>query len=131
MATDKNIKILIVDDSLIARRFIRVYLGKMQITNVVEAPNVRTAFKELNKGGIDLILSDWSMPGTSGLAFLKTVRNDENFKNIPFVMVTAEGLKGSIAEAFNAGVTHYILKPYTYETFRKEIETVFKNERRR
>ena len=110
MTTDKNIKVLIVDDSLIARRFIRTFLGKMRIRNVVEAPDARTALEELNKGGIDLILSDWNMPGMSGLSFLKRVRSDENFRKIPFVMVTAEGLKECIADALKAGVTKFILK---------------------
>ena len=119
-------KVLIVDDSLISRRFIRIYLKKMGITNVIEASNVRSALEELKKGNgdVDLILSDWSMPGMSGLSFLQTVRSDENLGNIPFMMITAEGLKGSIAEALDEGVSRYILKPYTYENFRNEIESV-------
>ena len=124
----KNIdkKVLIVDDSLISRRFIRIYLKKMGITNVVEASNVRSALEKLKKGDgdVDLILSDWSMPGMSGLTFLQAVRGDENFENIPFIMITAEGLKGSIAEALDEGVSRYILKPYTYENFRNEIESI-------
>ncbi len=124
----KNIdkKVLIVDDSLISRRFIRIYLKKMGITNVVEASNVKSALEKLKKGNgdVDLILSDWSMPGMSGLSFLQAVRSDEDLENIPFIMITAEGLKGSMAEALDEGVSSYMLKPYTYENFRNEIESI-------
>ena len=123
---DTDIKILVVDDSLCARRFIEIYLKKMGIERVVAATNARSALDKLNKEGFDLILSDWNMPGMSGLAFLKTIRDNENYKDIPFLMITAEGLKESIAEAFSAGASKYILKPYTYETLKREIFSIIR-----
>ena len=128
MATGKDIKVLVVDDSLVSRRFIKIYLKKIGITNVLEASHVKMALEKLEKEKVDLILSDWMMPGIPGLDFLKSVRSNENLKNIPFIMITAEGLKESIKEAISAGVSRYILKPYTFETFKEEIESIFRKE---
>jgi two-component system chemotaxis response regulator CheY len=124
MVTHTDVNVLVVDDSILTRRLNRIYLKRMGITSVVEASDVNSALKELKKEDFDLILSDWNMLGMSGLSFLKAVKSNQKSKNIPFVMVTAEGLEGSIAEAFEAGVSSYILKPYSYETFKKKVESV-------
>ena len=121
-------KVLIVDDSMVSRRFIKIYLKKMGITNIIETSNVKSALKKLKKEDVDLILSDWSMQGMTGLKFLQTIRGDKNLKHIPFIMVTAEGLKENIAKALDAGVTKYIVKPYTYEDLKSEIESAFHDE---
>ena len=67
-------------------------------------------------------MSPGNTSGMSGLGLLEEVRKDERLKNTSFVMVTAESLKGSISEAFGNGVSGYVIKPYTFETFSKEIE---------
>ena len=120
-----DIKVLVVDDSIVSRRLIRVYLKKMGITNVVEASNVKSAIENLKTETVDLILSDWSMPGMSGLNFLQFIRSDKHLKKIPFVMITAEGLKGSMAQALEEGVTKYVLKPYTYENIQNTIRSIY------
>jgi two-component system, chemotaxis family, chemotaxis protein CheY len=119
--SEDGLKVLVVDDSLVIRRLVKIYLGRMGIEGIAEAPNGRKAFEKLSTDKFDLIISDWSMPGKTGLNFLKAVRADKRYRKIPFVMLTAEGLKRSIAEAAEAGVTKYILKPFNFETIEKEI----------
>ena len=128
MVKGAKLKILLVDDSLLARRFIMIYLKKMGLTNIIEAQNVREALEVLKRKKVGLIISDWNMPGMSGLDFLKTIRGNENLTRTPFIMVTAEGLKRYISEAIKAGVSGYIMKPYTYETLKEEIYSVFPKE---
>jgi len=72
-----------------------------------------------------LIVSDWNMPNMTGLDLLKAVRGDDSLKGIPFVMVTAEGMKENVVEAVKAGVSNYVVKPFTPETFGDKIQSVF------
>jgi two-component system chemotaxis response regulator CheY len=65
------------------------------------------------------------MPKMSGLELLKTVRNDENLKDIPFIMVTAEAQKENILEAIKYKVNQYIVKPFTPEILKEKLEKVF------
>ena len=122
---DLNIKVLIVDDFATMRRILRNVLKQIGFKNMIEADDGKTALKELKKGNFDLILCDWNMPEMSGLELLNIVRSDDELKNIPFVMVTAEAQKGNIVEAIKAGVTNYIEKPFTAETISETLKKVF------
>ena len=126
MAMDTTIKVLVVDDFATMRRIIKNVLKQMGFTNIVEAVDGSDALETLKEEGVGLIVSDWNMPNMSGLEFLKVVRGDDNYKTIPFVMVTAEGMKENVIEAVKAGVSNYIVKPFTPETFSEKLKTVFK-----
>lgn len=84
------------------------------------------ALEELRKEKVDLILADWSMPKMTGLDLLKTIRSDNNLRDISFIMVTAEGQKKDILEATRAGVSNYIVKPFTPETLSETIKRTLK-----
>ncbi len=125
MPIDPNIKILIVDDFSTMRKIIRNILTQLGFKNILEADDGTTALEILKKEKVDLIISDWNMPKMSGLELLKAVRSDENFKDIPFVMVTAEAQKENILEAIKYKVNQYIVKPFTPETLKEKLEKVF------
>jgi two-component system chemotaxis response regulator CheY len=122
---DPNIKILIVDDFSTMRKIIRNILTQLGFKNILEADDGTTALEILKKEKVDLIISDWNMPKMSGLELLKAVRSDENLKDIPFIMVTAEAQKESILEAIKYKVNQYIIKPFTPETLKEKLEKVF------
>ena len=122
-----NMKVLIVDDFATMRRIVRNVLKQVGLTSIVEADNGKAALKVLKKESIDLILCDWNMPEMSGIDLLKAVKSDDALKNIPFVMVTAEAQKENILEAVKAGVSSYIVKPFTAETVSEKLNTIFKN----
>ncbi len=122
---DTKMKILIVDDFATMRRIVKNILKQLGYTNFVEAQDGKEALKILKSQHIDFIVSDWNMPNMSGLELLKAVRADEALKDIPFLMVTAEALKENIVEAVKAGVSNYIVKPFTAETLSKKIEKIF------
>ncbi len=82
-----------------------------------EASNGRLAWSLLKQTSFDLIISDWNMPKMSGLELLKKVKEDELFKNIPFLMVTSEADKEK--EAFQSGADQYITKPFTGDILAK------------
>ena len=125
MPMDPNIKILIVDDFATMRKIIRNILTQLGFKNILEADDGTTALEILKKEKVDLIISDWNMPKMSGIELLKAVRSDENLKDIPFVMVTAEAQKENILEAIKYKVNQYIVKPFTPETLKEKLEKVF------
>jgi two-component system chemotaxis response regulator CheY len=75
---------------------------------------------------VGLIISDWNMPNSSGMDLLKRIRATEKYKNVPLVLVTAESEKGQIVEAIKAGVSNYVVKPFTTEILREKLEAVHK-----
>jgi two-component system chemotaxis response regulator CheY len=125
MPIDPNIKILIVDDFATMRKIIRNILTQLGFKNILEADDGTTALEILKKEKVDLIISDWNMPKMSGIELLKAVRSDENLKDVPFVMVTAEAQKENILEAIKYKVNQYIVKPFTPETLKEKLDKVF------
>ena len=122
---DLNMKVLIVDDFATMRRILRNILKQIGFTNISEADDGNTALKALKKEKFDLILCDWNMPEMPGIDLLKTLKADEQLKDIPFVMVTAEAQKDNIIEAVKEGVSNYIIKPFTAETINEKLNKVF------
>ena len=70
-------------------------------------------------------MTDWNMPGMSGLELLKAVRADAKLASLPVLMVTAESKREQIIEAAQAGVNGYIVKPFTAITLKEKIEKIF------
>ena len=122
---DKNMKILIVDDFSTMRRIVKNLLGELGVSNTVEADDGNSALPILKQGGIDFLVTDWNMPGMTGLDLLKNIRADEKLKTLPVLMVTAESKREQIIEAAQAGVNGYIVKPFTAATLREKIDKIF------
>lgn len=121
---DKSIKILVVDDFATMRKVIRNLLKQSGYENLVEAEDGVNALKILKSQKIDFVVSDWNMPNMSGLELLKAVRADEDLNTLPFLMVTAEALQENVVAAVKAGVSNYIVKPFTSETLDEKIKKI-------
>ena len=124
MAVNFNMKILIVDDYHSMRRIIRNHLVQMNFHNFDEAPDGKIAIQKLSLETFGLVIADWYMEPMNGLDLLKAVRANENIKNIPFVMVTAETNPEKVIEAKKAGVSSYIVKPFNHTTLRTKLSHV-------
>ncbi len=124
-ALDKNMKILIVDDFSTMRRIIKNLLRDLGFTNTVEADDGTTALPILQGGTIDFLVTDWNMPGMTGIELLRAVRADEKLKSIPVLMVTAEAKRDQIISAAQAGVNGYVVKPFTAVALKEKIEKIF------
>lgn len=122
---DVNIKILVVDDHQTMRQIVRRSLGELGFMNVTEAVDGMDALAKLEKDSFGFIISDWNMPNMMGLDFLKAVRANESSKGIPFLMVTAEAKKENVFEAAKAGVSQYIVKPFTVASLEEKMTAIF------
>ncbi len=118
-------KILVVDDFSTMRRIIKNLLRELGFTNIVEADDGQTALPKLKAGGIDFLVTDWNMPGMTGIELLKAVRADPALADMPILLVTAEAKREQIVEAAQAGVNGYVIKPFTAGTLKEKIDKIF------
>lgn len=125
MALGKNMKILIVDDFSTMRRIIRNLLRDLGYENVAEADDGNSALPMLKRGGYDFLITDWNMPGMTGIELLEAVRGDSDLAGLPVLMVTAEAKRDQIVAAAQAGVNGYVVKPFTANTLKEKIDRIF------
>ncbi len=125
MPANPNMKILIVDDFSTMRRIIKNLLRDLGYNNTAEADDGQTALPQLKNGNFDFLVTDWNMPGMTGIELLKLVRADENLSKLPVLMVTAEAKREQIVDAAQCGVNGYIIKPFTAATLKEKIDKIF------
>ncbi len=119
-----NIPILIVDDYKTMLKIIRSLLKQLGFSNVEEAMDGGAALEKLRNKNFGLIISDWNMEPMNGMQLLKEVRLDTKLKDVPFIMITVESKSENIVAAKEAGVSNYIVKPFTAATLKSKIDTV-------
>jgi len=122
---DKNMKMLIFDDFSTMRRIIKNLLRDLGFTNTQEADDGSTALPMLRSGDFDFLVTDWNMPGMTGIYLLKEVRADAKLVSLPVLMVTAEAKRDQIIEAAQAGVNGYVVKPFTAQVLKEKIDKIF------
>jgi two-component system chemotaxis response regulator CheY len=117
--------ILVVDDFSTMRRIIKGLLHDLGYSNVAEADDGLTALPMLKGGNFDFLITDWNMPGMPGVELLRKVRADEKLAKLPVLMLTAEAKREQIVEAAQAGVSGYVIKPFTAATLKEKIDKIF------
>lgn len=125
MSSNKDIKILVVDDFSTMRRIIKNLLRDLGYTNTTDADDGSTALPMLQSGNYEFLVTDWNMPGMTGIELLKAVRANPDLASLPVLMVTAEQKREQIIEAAQAGVNGYIVKPFTAVTLKEKIDKIF------
>ena len=121
----QNLNFLVVDDFSTMRRIIKNLLHDLGYANVAEADDGTTALPLLKDGNFDFLITDWNMPGMPGLELLKQVRADARLGKMPVLMLTAEAKREQIVEAAQAGVSGYVIKPFTAATLKEKIDKIF------
>ncbi len=119
-----DLKILAVDDSPTMRRIILNTLKRAGFTDVVEAVDGKDALAKMEVDNFNFVITDWNMPEMDGLTFVTNIRNSEQYKKLPILMVTTRSVKDDILEAMKAGVNNYIVKPFTPETLKEKIDQI-------
>lgn len=131
----EDLKILIVDDSKEAVSVMRLFLKNKGLNNVYHCEDGDTAMsvveREKNDGRpIQLIFGDWNMPKMNGLDFLKAIKDSDQYKDIIFIMVTADGEAEKVKEAVKNGVDSFLIKPITADKLFGKIVDCVKKVRR-
>ena len=119
-------RVLVADDYTAMRRTVIGLLRQMGFRNFMEATDGVSAKAILDSKPVDLVVSDWNMPGMTGLDLLTYVRSQERLRNVPFIMLTGEAKLENITAAAAAGIGGgYILKPFTPDSLKKKIAAYF------
>lgn len=131
MALKAEMKILVVDDMATMRKIIKNMLTQIGFTNITQADDGATAWPLIEEARTkgepyEFIVSDWNMPQMSGLDLVKKLRADENYKTLPFLMITAEAEQGNVVIAVKAGVSNFIVKPFSAQVLKEKIGKIFK-----
>src|SRR6185437_6260840 len=113
-----------VDDYGTMRRIMRNLLNQIGFSQIEEAADGASALERLRERSFDLVVSDWQMEPMSGLDLLKAIRADARFRHLPFIMITAANTTENVVAAKAAGVSNYVVKPFTAETLKRKIESV-------
>ena len=122
---NKNIRILVVDDFSTMRRIVKNLLSDLGFNNTVEAEDGHSALAVLRQDAVELVVTDWNMPGMTGIELLREIRADAKFRGLPVLMVTAEAKREQIIEAAQNGVNGYIIEPFTAQTLEEKLGKIF------
>jgi two-component system, chemotaxis family, chemotaxis protein CheY len=113
-------RVLIADDSGTMRTILRRSLKSIGVVDSVEAADGLQAMELFKQGGVDLILTDWNMPGKSGLELVREIRALD--QKVPILMITTEAERGRVVEAVQAGASDYLIKPFTATVLEQKLD---------
>lgn len=117
-----TLKALVVDDASFVRDLVkRTVRQGFPVIETTDAQNGRRAQSLMSRTTFDLILCDWEMPEMSGLELLQWMRQQPQYENTPFVMITSRGDKDHVVEAVEEGVSEYLGKPFSAEGLSNKI----------
>lgn len=113
-------KVLVADDSGTMRKIIIRSLNALSITDIVEAVDGDEAWTLFQEESFDIVLTDWNMPGKTGLEVVQAIRATGS--KVPIVLITTEGEKSRVLSAIQAGVSDYLVKPFDKDTLCSKLE---------
>ena len=120
----EDLKVLIVDDSAMARNHIKRVLKGLGIDNIIEADDGASAVPLLDEHFFDFVVTDYNMPKMDGKALIEHIRSNSNQQSIPVLMVTSEDNMGNLAAVEQAGVSGICDKPFESGTVKAMIQTM-------
>lgn len=120
----EDVRVLLVDDSRMARRHIRRVLGNMGLENITEAENGVQGLELLNSQDFELIVTDYNMPEMDGKEFIQAIREDTTHAGIPIMMVTSVSDESRLAMVEQVGVSAICDKPFESANIRKVIASL-------
>lgn len=126
MAVDPQTKILLVEDAGTMRKMEARILNQLGFENIIEAADGDAAIAKIEaETGIGLVISDWAMPNKDGYELLRWLREQERFRDIPFIMATGHGDKEYVAKAKDGGANGVVAKPFSPDELRVVIDEAF------
>lgn len=125
MSIDLGKPVLIVDDNEAMRRIMATLMGQLGFTAIVDASDGKDALEKLGQQEVSMIISDWDMTPMTGIELLRAVRSDAKLYALPFIMVTAQSKTDYAVAAKEAGVSSYLVKPFTAQTLKAKLVGIF------
>ncbi len=107
-----NASVLVIDDCGSIRELVSGILRELGFTKIHVAIDGAKAWTTLQSKTVDFVICDWDMPNLNGMELLNKMKAYDEFKDIPFLMVTASNEPQRVQEAIQNGVSDYIVKPF-------------------
>jgi two-component system chemotaxis response regulator CheY len=107
-----QVRVLLVDDSRLARNHIQRVLGNLGVHNIVEAENGQQAIDRLSETDFDLVVTDYNMPEINGRELTEFIRQQSKQSHIPVLMVTSQANETHLSNIEQSGVNALCDKPF-------------------
>ncbi|WP_428354060.1 phosphate regulon transcriptional regulator PhoB [Methyloprofundus sp.] len=117
--------ILVVEDEKDIRSMLVLVLQQYDF-NVLEAADVNQAQEILNDNIPDLILLDWMLPGITGDEWTRRLKSNENYRDLPIILVTAKGEEADKIRGLDFGADDYVTKPFSPKELVSRIKAVLR-----
>ena len=126
-----QLKVLVVDDNEQMRDLLKTLLEVVGITRIRLAADARIGWETLKNFNPDLLITDWNMPPTNGIDFVKRVRSDKDSPNpyLPVILLTAYTERYRVEEARDAGVSEFLAKPISAKSLFDRINAIVEDRR--
>lgn len=120
---DEPMNIMTVDDSRAVRLTVALALRQAG-HRIVEAASGEEALEILKTEKVDLVISDFNMPGMDGSQLVRQIKSNKDYHSIPVIMLTTENARGRLAEAKEAGAIGWMNKPFKAEHLVAAVKTL-------
>jgi two-component system chemotaxis response regulator CheY len=126
---NKPLRILLVDDFEMIRSLLKQALKQLGYTDLSEAVDGEDALAKITQAktdgqNFDIVFLDWNMPKMTGIEVVQKCKGNEVLKDIPFIMITAEREQKNVVAALKAGVSDYVIKPFSPKQLGSKIERI-------
>lgn len=124
---NNKLTVLLIEDDLIEVMKFKRTISKLELQhNIIEAKNGEEAIKFLNKKERlpDIILLDLNMPKLNGIEFLNILKNDNQLRYIPTIILTTSNNRKDVLECYKIGIAGYVIKPLKFEDYVEKIKRV-------
>lgn len=127
----KNIRVLLVDDDPLILRLISDVLKHLGFSAITKANTGGEAVNLICTHEFDLIITDWRMPDTKGIDLIRFVRSSSKcaYPHVPIILLTGNTGSNYIMKARDAGVTEYMIKPFSVQQLVRRIKSIIENPR--
>ncbi len=127
----EGLRVLVCDDSRQIRSLITSFLNGFGVKSIDDAMDADEAFERMVEFDPDLIITDWNMPPTDGLEFVKRVRISEDSPNpyVPIIMLTGYTELYRVKQARDAGISAFLAKPLSAQALYKRVTSVVDDQR--
>lgn len=118
-------RILVVEDDADLLRMMQRMLSA--IAEVAVAVDGEQAARYLATNRLpDLLITDWMMPKKDGLTLVKELKQDERYKGVPVVILTAKSAPRDVVAGINSGARHYLTKPFKPDDLINKVKKVLR-----
>ena len=125
MSVSLSMPILVVEDHNATALILRTLLTRLGFSDVDQTTDGMAAVAKMREKTYALVISDWNMEPLSGYGLLKKIRLDEALAKTRFIMITSDSKAANVTAAEKAGVSGYIVKPFSAAALKAAIEEAF------